>query len=481
MTVWQVGESKVGPGVYIRATKFGQTQIPGLVQGYVGLVVRAPWGPLAQAVTIESLAQIDEVYGTGQGTDLIREALLGGAIAARVVRVGSGGASGTSTIQDTAGTPVNAVTITARYPGTRVIGYTNRDSLSDPTNTRELLVYEQVAGVWTLRQVIRYTKGTANGGEPQKLVNAVTAAGSNWITATFVANGNNLLATVGSPTPVTLTGGSEPSTVSAEYTTALGYLETSAEWNVMAIDTSDTTIQASAIAFIDRIRNLGLRRMLVVAEPTSIAFATQTTNSRAMNNPAVVYWSNGFNSALGAKDGWVVSGRLAGMIAATPFNRAITNVPVQGATSVIRELTPDQKTQAILAGAGFFSTSPTGQVRVHYGITTFITETGDLDLGWSKIRRVRTRDYLLNRIDLTWDAKLGQVDNDDNGRAALLSDAQGVVNEMIAARALISGEVRLDPARPPQGDSVWFEIMVDDVDSAEKVYLTAYFRYAPPA
>lgn len=484
MTVWQSGESKVGPAVYIRATKFGQAVPTGGVQGVVGLAIRANSGPLATAVEISSLAQIDEVYGTGLGTDLVREALLGGAIAAQVVRVGTGGSVGTSNLQDTAGSPVNAVRVDTKTPGTRAMGYANRDSLSDPTATREFLVYESVAGVWTLRQTIRYAKGTTNGGEPQKLVNAVASAGSNWISTTFLANGNNLLATVGTPTPVSLSGGSEPSTTSGEYTTALGYLETSPAWNVMAIDTSDTTIQAGAVAFIDRLRNQGMRRMLVVGEPTSVLLATRLTNSRAIQDPAVVYLINGFGLGTGVandRDGWVATGRAAGAIAATPSNRAITRLPVRGATRVVGALATDQVTQAILAGALFLTTSPTGVVRFHYGITTFTVETGDLDLGWSKIRRVRERDQLLNDIDLAWDAKLGTVDNDENGRSTLQQTAQGIVNQMVSSGSLLTGEVIQDPARPPMGESVWFEIRVDDVDSAEKVYLTAYFRFAPPA
>lgn len=481
MSTWTPGESKVGPGVFIRTGTFGQQPIPGLVEGVVGVMLRANWGPVGRAQSISSLTQVDEVFGTGLGTDAIREALLGGAIEVIAARVGTATAVATLTLQDTAGSPASVARLDARYSGARPITVTIRDTLADPTNTRELLIYETVSGTNLLRQTIRFAKGAGNGGEAAKLVTAVNAANSNWITATALAVGSGLLAQIGSPVPVALTGGTDPATLSADYTTAMSYLE-GYDWNVMALDTSDTTIQASAVAFVDRIRSQGLRRMIVVAEPTTVALATRQTNARAFANEAVVYWGNGFTGSDGVvRDGWNAGARAAGIIASTPFNRSITRLSVRQATAVYGELTVDQKTASILAGMSFYSTSPTGVVRCHYGVTTFTTSTQDKDIGWSKIRRVRTRDHLLNRIELAWDPLIGQVNNDPDGRSTLQALAQGIVNELIALDALLAGEVRLDPARPPQGESAWFEVLVDDIDSGEKLYLTAQFRFAPPA
>jgi hypothetical protein len=52
---------------------------------------------------------------------------------------------------------------------------------------------------------------------------------------------------------------------------------------------------------------------------------------------------------------------------------------------------------------------------------------------------------------------------------------------MIAEGALLSGTIYEDPNNPPSGDSAWFVVAVDDLDSAEKVYITFGFRFAPPA
>ena len=39
--------------------------------------------------------------------------------------------------------------------------------------------------------------------------------------------------------------------------------------------------------------------------------------------------------------------------------------------------------------------------------------------------------------------------------------------------------VELDEANPPQGDSAWFVIQADDIDSLEKAYFIYGFRYSP--
>ena len=38
--------------------------------------------------------------------------------------------------------------------------------------------------------------------------------------------------------------------------------------------------------------------------------------------------------------------------------------------------------------------------------------------------------------------------------------------------------VELDSANPPEGDSAWFIIQADDIDSLEKAYFVYGFRYS---
>ena len=60
-----------------------------------------------------------------------------------------------------------------------------------------------------------------------------------------------------------------------------------------------------------------------------------------------------------------------------------------------------------------------------------------------------------------------------------MATAQKVINEMVGEKKLMLGStVYEDPDNPAQGDSAWFKLAINDIDSAEKIYLTYQFRFA---
>ncbi len=74
---------------------------------------------------------------------------------------------------------------------------------------------------------------------------------------------------------------------------------------------------------------------------------------------------------------------------------------------------------------------------------------------------------------------IGNVANDDDGRAAVVQAIQGLLRSMISEGKLMSdAAVALDPDQPPAGDSASFIITANDVDALEKVYFTYQFRFA---
>jgi hypothetical protein len=46
-------------------------------------------------------------------------------------------------------------------------------------------------------------------------------------------------------------------------------------------------------------------------------------------------------------------------------------------------------------------------------------------------------------------------------------------------KLLEGGKMVLDADNPPLGDSAWFKLAVDDLDSGEKLYFTFGFRFSP--
>lgn len=470
-SVFQVGEQKIRPGVYVRVTNIGEPQEAIVPQGIVAALFRASWGPLGQVVTLENADAITANYGSGGTLDVAAEAFRGGCRRVVGYRLGSGGAKATLPLKDTAATPVDVVTITAKYEGVRGNDFkvTVRDSLTDETK-RELLLYEGV----TLLQTITFAKGT---GEPQALVDAVNASNSPYIMATKLADGNGILATV---TQQALTGGQDPTVDGASYSAGLSAIE-AIDWNVLAVDTEDAANHMAVQTYIDRVRNEGKRAMAVVGEPTSVQLSTRLANAKAFNDPAIVYVANGFKGSDGViREGYKAAARVAGMVAAAQITDSLTHAVVRNATELVGALTNVEIEQAIQSGALVFTMSAQKQVQIEYGINTFVTVTADYDAGWKKIRRVRTRDNLMDRIAATWDPLIGKISNSADGRATLIAAAQGIINRMIAEGALLGGTIVEDINNPPVGDSAWFVVAVDDLDSAEKVYLTFAFRFSVP-
>ncbi|WP_027717299.1 phage tail sheath subtilisin-like domain-containing protein [Desulfovirgula thermocuniculi] len=469
---FQVGEQKIRPGVYVRVTNIGEPPEAIIPQGIVAALFRASWGPLGQVTYLENADAVTATFGSSGTIDAALEAFRGGCRRVVGYRLGSGGAKAAITLKDTAATPADVVTITAKYEGVRGNNFkvTVRDSLTDTTK-RELLLYEGV----TLLQVITFAKGT---GEPQALVDAVNASNSPYITATKLADGNGVLATV---TQQALTGGQDPTVDGASYSAGLSAIE-AIDWNVLAVDSEDPATHVAVQTYIDRVRNEGKRVIAVVGEPTSVQLATRLANARVFNDPAIVYVANGFKGADGIiREGYKAAARVAGMIAAANITESLTHAVVKGATGLVGALTNAEIEQAIQSGALVFTLSAQKQVQIEYGINTFISPTATMDAGWRKIRRVRTRDNLMDRIAATWEPLVGKINNSPEGRATLIAVAQGVINKMIAEGALLSGTIYEDPNNPPAGDSAWFVVAVDDLDSAEKVYITFGFRFSPPA
>ena len=124
------------------------------------------------------------------------------------------------------------------------------------------------------------------------------------------------------------------------------------------------------------------------------------------------------------------------------------------------------------------STSKSKQVWIEKAINTLVTLSKDQDAGWKKIRRVKERFELMDRVEQTTEVLIGQVDNDTDGRAAVIAAAQRVVDAMVGEKKLLPGTVIEDEGNPAQGDSAWFIIAVDDLDSIETIYLTFRFRFA---
>lgn len=473
---FSVGETKIRPGIYQRYENRGTSAIAGAVNGIVAATYKSNWGQLGKVQTIgaDEVGKLAVMLGgdSTSTTDIITEAFNGGAVTVLAVRLGTGGTQGTLTLKDTtAETAADAIKLTTKYPGSRALKITIREKLGDST-AREFLVVEGS----TVRETISFAVST--NGEVDELIAAINRS-SSYFTAEEAPSysGTGKLALVAEQA---ITPGTDPAVNNESYSDAFTLLEPYT-FNTLCVDTVDVSVHALLAAYIDRVYQGGkIDCFGVVAEPTSVEYETRMSHSKAFNDYNMIYVGGGWTAATGeAYEGYKAAARFAGMVAATASNTSLTHTSISGAVEPLEMLTNSQYEAAIQAGMIVFSTSPDDIVWVESAITTLVSPEGEDDDGWKKIRRAKTRKELMSRVDNTVSPLVGKINNNTDGQANVIKLVKDVCTAMNNESKIDSNyTAQLDPANPPQGDSAWFTVTVDDFDSLEKGYFTYGFRYS---
>lgn len=465
------GEVKKRPGVYQRHTNIGFDAPSGAQDGICAIPVQATWGPLGKVVKNVTVKELEKnygagTYGTGYTVPAAAAMFAGGAATVFTYRMGTGGSKGTKELAE-------GLTVTAKHVGTMAISVAVQEKIADTTR-KQFLVY---AGT-TLVESFDFVADAKNEGA--NLVAAVADSTYVDVTAT-----GDTVATV----PVlavasgALEGGANPTVTNSDYSTAFAALEPY-YYNTIALDVDDDeemTLSLLLQSYLANAYKLGKLGIAVVGEKTTATFATRCTHARAFNDCKVVYLGNGYMVGNESKDGVMAICYTAGLIAATPSNQGITHTVINGATDLCEPLTFAQYEEAVDAGMLLLSMSPDGSVWYDTGITTLTSpETSTQDNGWKKIRRVKVRFELIDRLDRALAPKVGRVSADTDGVADIVQAGQRIMNAMAnnEGKLAVGATFIEDPSHPYTGDSAWFIIQADDIDSLEKIYLQYQFRYS---
>lgn len=472
------GEKKDRPGVYQRYSNRGSSPSAGALNGVVAMPIQSNWGPLGTVTAHSNLDSVKETYGSDglmareplSNVNAISQVFKGGATKVYVCRIGHGGAEGSASLKDTTEeTPVEAVRVSAKYPGNISLSITIREKLGDPTKKQALVIYNN-----EIKETIEFAAGIGVA-ETTELITAINA-NSKYVKAALLAAGNGTLASV---VQESLADGVNPIVTNESYSDGFNALEPY-RFNVITVDTDAAAVHALLHEYVKRSFQSGKMLMSVFGEGTSVDFATRLQNSKAYNDEKNIYISGGYyitdNQPIDGVNAFCYA---AGVIAATPSNQSIVHSVVGGAVSPIEVLTNEQYIQAIKSGMICFSPNADGQVWFDSGVNTLITLSSDQDEGWKKIRRTKTRFEMFDRIDRTLSPKAGKINCDSDGVADIIKTGQGVLNDMISEKKLNPNALFFeDASRPHQGDSAWFLIQADDIDSLEKIYLAYQFRYS---
>lgn len=466
-----VGEKKKRPGVYQRYENVGGVSIAGATDGIVACCIRSNWGECNKVHTFESIEQAKLVLGNGgeNGTvSLLTEIFTGGAKKVYCVRLGSDGTKGQTTLLDTENT--QAIIMTAKSEGDRQLSYIIRKVLGDE-NTKEMIVLENT----TEKERITFQSGE---NEIDNFLEATKQ--SNYFVFSKIEHyqGNAGLSEVGQ---TDFTAGTNPTITNESYSNAFTLLEPYV-FNTICVDTENIAVHTLLTAFIQKIyQNGNILPFAVIGESTSVPFETRLAHAKAINSYNVVYVGGGAVDTLGQPlEGIRAAARMAGMVASTPSNQSLTHKVVTGMTDVMEMLTNSQYEQSIDAGMVTFSTSSSGNVWIESAVTTLNMPQGEDDEGWKKIKRTKIRKELMNRASATVEPLIGNINNDGDGRATVLIAIGNLLALMYTEGKLLEGGyIEVDKNNLPEGDSAWFNIYADDIDSLEKLYFVYKFRYSP--
>lgn len=458
------GEVKERPGVYHRYENAGSGRVAQARNGIGAGIIRARWGPLNQVVEMGPTSDVGAVFGSGATEDLITEMFNGGISSGKFVRIGSGGSAPAVTIKNTE--DVDAVTITGAYVGSRPFTVSVKESITG--ENKEFMILEGS------RVVLSIDFDIAEDEVPG-LVAAINGATKEF-GAKEVSGAAGKIAAV---TQAAMEGGKDPEVDATDYSKGLSILEATT-FNCMAVDSEEVPIHALVNAFLTRTYVAGAYPMACVAENRSVDLEERISHAASYNNEMMHMVLNPANSVGGdVADGYRLAARVAGMIASVPSNASLTHQIISGYASLAEPLTNTDIVKGIKNGCIILTENSSSQVWIEQGINTLITPNAKQDEGFKKIRRVKTRFELMQRIDDTLEVLIGKVNNDTDGRAALAASGQSVIDRMVSEGKLLpGGTFSEDATKVSEGDYAYFVIAIDDIDSIEKAYLDYKFRFS---
>ena len=452
------GERKTRPGVYQRTSVRASETVVGAIDGVVAFAMQSNWGPVDKVTTHTTKKSIINTYGSGESVEAACSMIDAGASTVYIKRLsGANGTEGTAGKADIDST----VTLNAKYPGARELVVTVKEKAADTTK-KQVVIKEGT----TLLESFEFA--TNDTDDTEAFMKAV--ANSAYISATKKSAG---LITAGDYT----LKGTDTVCTAADYADAYYALEPF-RYNVLAADSIDEDVFATLCAYAEESYENGKLIMVVGGATPETAFADRLAKAKECDSERIVY----FGSSWVDKEGNTVEGAkavayVAGVIAATPANQSIVHTVIEGATDTVEKLTNSQYIDAINSGLLLVSASADGEIWFDSGINTLINLDDNQDAGWKKIKRVRTRNELMDRIDRTLAPLVGKVNCNPDGVAFIIQKAMGVIKEMIAEVKLFEGATFYeDPEQPYDTDSAWFIIDADDIDTMEKIYLHYRFR-----
>jgi len=471
--IWNPTEKPVLPGLYLNFKASALASIQPGSRGVVGAVVKAHWGKVNDIVEISSEADIinnftDDISNGATAYTILRFILMGGAKKVIAYRVAdSNVAKATLTLKDSSNN--NMIKIDAKYEGSRGNNFKIAVQTNPvDSNKKDVKLYENA----TLLKTFTVPSGADN------IVNIINSDPENvWIVASKVDDGTGILANI---TATALTGGNSgiAGVQASDYVNAMAKFETQ-DFNVFVLDgVSDSSIQASLKAWVERLRNEGKGIIAVIGgskddDKSSDAVSKAISRSTSMNYEGIV------NVGVGAYLGGVeyssgeIASWVAGLIAGQKLSES-TTYAVAPFSDVNRRWTKSEMETAVKNGV-FLLYHDGEKVKCLKGINTLTSLRQGQNEAWKKIRTIRVMDAINSDLGKTAeDSYIGKVNNTEEGRNALIGACKEYMRTLALGGVIENKDwnVYIDPDYTPLPDEVYIRWEAKLTDVMEKIFGT---------
>lgn len=440
---FDINQPKVRPGNYINFKAKQKVKLSTSTRGTCVIpLVGYDWGPDGEFITLSSDTPDAEaaklgrsIYSDNDSTRLIRLAF-DNAITVHVYIISDG-----KKAQKKEGN----LMMTARYGGARgnnitVTSTANVDGGFDLTVYLDGELMESYNGVTTVEQLTEYES------------EYVEFSGSGEITAFAGA---------------ILEGGENKEVTNKAFTDFLDKVE-KIKCNTVLIPVSDEALVNAAASKVKYLRNR-------IGKTVQFVFAGFAGDDIGIINVVNSFRKYNTDLSIVQAAAWVT-----GATAGADKTTSNTYKVVENATAVVGEMAGEEAEAAILAGKFFFSTSDdTGEVIVEYDINSLVHPTEDQDDSYKKNRVIRVLDSFADDLKAT--IKPNQFNNEPKGwekmkqfgrlllaRYSNMDGGDGAIKNVD-----LENDFVIDTTRS-EGDSTYFEVGLQPVDSSEKLYFSIF-------
>lgn len=435
---FDINTPKVRPGNYINIKAKNNYAPSSATRGTcIVPLVGYDWGPNGTFVRITPAAPDAylsvlgrSVYDDDEKIKMVMLALENAEVVYAYIISGGTAATGTE----------GSLTVNAKYPGTRG----NSITVTSVANTEEAFD----VSVYLDGELMEAVDGV-------KTIGDLKAANSQYVEYEG-EDETEITAFAG----LALTGGAAPESTNEDFTTFLDKIE-KISCDTVCIPVSDASLLTAAVSKVDYLRTKA-------GKCVQFVMANHAADNIGVINVGNSFAYNGVDLTPQQATAWVTG-------ATCGANHVTSNTykAVVGATAVVGELTNEETIEAIKAGKLVFSVDDAGQVIVEYDINSLVHPSSEQADSYKKNRVIRVFDSFANTLKQTFPPN--KFSNDESGWTVMEGLGKTILQRYADDGAIrnvdYDADFLVDQSRSI-GDSTYFNVALQPVDSAEKLYFS---------